>query len=350
MTLKLRARQAAIASLKSAVSLSRSVTKYWRTNAVQADTYSTFYRFRPGSISLGRIELQNEHLLLRFLGPTGEPIATRLTVNGAPVEGIELPKSPEPHRYDYSVTVATEQNSSAGSMSLVYFPRAIYVANGNSGPGQIVVLSSDFPISKTARVSPQHYDDADLAWARHEWPVEGRTDIERAEAITVAILKKVSGHVGIPSDQIGSNPREQYGRALRGLDEVWCDQLAQILHLGFTGHGIESRIIRTGSDCQILGENCFLAMNSHATLEYYSRETNGWVWTDPSAAVLSAAVDSVPLNLNQVIQALDTPLEDRIAFRCFDDASGVVLSKDRNDKRIQRHLSDYLRPGVKLTF
>ena len=350
VALRLRTRQVMIASVQKTSGLSRSFRKYWGNETVKPDLYGTFYRFRPGTISLAEIRLKDGHLDLQFATPDGQPVTPRITVNNVPASVIALPKDPEPRRYDYNINVSNVGELPGGSLRLVYFPRAIYISKGNRDePGQILIEASDIPVGRRGQISPLHHTPEDLAWARQEWPATGATDIERADSILIALRKKVAARIDIPSDQIAATPRQQYMQAVSGKDVVWCDQVAQMFHLGLISHGIDARLVRTGSDCRALGSNCFRLMNGHTSVEYYSRETSGWVWSDPHGGVLNANIEGTRLNLNQIIQSLDTPLEKQMRFDCFDDATGTVKRVTQEDKRIQAY-AEYLRPGVTLTF
>lgn len=317
--------------------------------AARAD-YDARYRFLHGKVILKSFEPHAHGIELIFASPTNERIQPSITINGERSDGVlRLPPFPEPREYEYTVTI-TDWDGSSDSVILSYFPRVLYARHGNSTPAQLIVRSSTIPIAGAVSRFAYGYSTQDLDWARQTWKTTAASVPGRAEEILKTIMTALHGHTGVPSDGMNVPPRAQFERATLGVDEVWCDQIARILQFAFTSNGIESRLIQTGSECQNVRDICISTVEGHTTVEYYSREEHGWVWVDPTIGILGASINDAMLNLNQFVQALDTPLQRQITVRYFDPGSQKTWSGTIADEQIRKLVAVYFRPGVRLYF
>ena len=317
-----------------------------------AAEYDQLYRSGAGGIAVSSVTRVPGGVAFTFADVNGSPVHPRMRVNGREASILELPQPAEPRAYEFEIEVESTSGP-AGLIDLSFYPRELYAAAGNSGPGRIIVNSSTLVFGTMRTRLIRKYDEGDLAWARRRWAGDaGRapaSDTADAQRIVSSVMRQLVNSIGIPSDAPGT-PRDMFERAVDGKDEVWCDQLVQITHLAMTAAGLDARVVRTGSGCNTVGELCFWTVDGHVTMEYYSREEKGWFWIDPSLGVLAVSIGETDLSLNQLTQIVGTPMERELRFRYYDARSRTVETIRASDPRIAQFLASYIRSGVKLTF
>ena len=309
------------------------------------------YRSTPEKLVLTAFEPRWDGLVLRFTDGRGKTLTPEVTVNGIRAYGVlRLPFHPEPRAYDLEMSITDSRTGAVETILLTYYPAVLYAQSGNSSKGQLIVRSSTIAIG-AAPGEPFLYLPDDLAWGRARWKTSAATDSARAEEIMRAVMVELHGHTGVPSDVMSSvSPREQFERAISGRDAVWCDQIAWIFQFALTSHGIPARVVRTGSDCQNVSDICLRTVEGHTTLEYFSRQDDGWLWADPTVGVLGVSVGGSPMNLRQMINALDSPMQRQLEIRCFDPASAKSRDCAISEDPMASLIRTYFRPGVRLYF
>ena len=281
------------------------------------------------------------------------------TINGLPsADGVaHLPGTIEPKSYAFHAVITPEGSDAGETLDFTFYPAQLYEQKGRKSEGSyIIVHRATVPTHKPAYVyRAPTFPAEDQAFARLTWgglKTVPMTDVALAQAIEEDIMLKLESHRGIPSDVMNvSSPRVQYDRALSGRDRVWCGDLAVIFQYACVSLGLDVRIIHTGADPVPLARRVkFFQLENHATLEVYSRETGTWVWIDPTGYVLAATVDGAPLTLLQIIEAIGTPLEDKIRVTTFDIKGKQRVTLPLAQSPAAGFMKNYFRPSVRLKF
>jgi hypothetical protein len=280
-------------------------------------------------------------------------------INGqpAPDGAAHLPGTIEPKSYAFHAVITPAGSDAGETVDFTFYPSKLYEQKGRMSEGNYIIIHR----ATVATHRPAYvyralsFSTDDKAFARLTWgglktvPI---TDLALAQAIEEDIMLKLESHRGIPSDVMNvSSPRVQYDRALSGRDRVWCGDLAVIFQYACLSLGVDARVIHTGSNMMKVARRVrFLQTESHATVEVYSRETGTWVWIDPTGYVLAATLDGVPLTLLQIVEAMGTPLEDRIEVTTFDVKEKRRVTLPLAQSPAAGFMRNYFRSGVRLKF
>ncbi len=321
--------------------------------------YSDHYDFSLKKFYIDKIGIEGDSLRIYPVSLDPKLTEFKFTINGRPsADGtIRLPEPIESKSYAFKALITPSGSQTGETVEFTFYPAKLYEEKGRMSEGNyIIVHTSTVATRKPSYVyqAPSFTPD-DLAFARQTWgglKTARMTDIALAQAIEEDIMLRLEAHRGIPSDVMNvSSPRVQYERAAGGQDRVWCGNLAAIFQYACLSLGIDARIIHTGSDMQPVGPQVkFLTTEHHGTVEIYSRETGCWAWIDPTGRVLAATIDGAPLTLLQIVEALGTPLEDKIRVTTFDIKDKSRLTLPLDESPAAGFMKNYFRPGVLLKF
>lgn len=321
--------------------------------------HSDFYDFSMKKLYIEKITFENGSL--RVCPVSLDPAITRFAflINGRPSPdgAVRLPEPIEPKSYAFTAVITPAGSTAGETVEFTFYPARLYEQKGRLSEGNyIIVHRATVATRKPAYVYlPPSFSDDDLAFARKTWgglKTVPQTDIALAQAVEQDIILKLESHRGIPSDVMNvSSPRVQFERAISGRDRVWCGNLAAIFQYACLSLGLDARVIHTGADMQPVGPQVrFLTTENHGTVEVYSRDTGSWTWIDPTGRVLAATIDGAPLTLLQVVEAMATPLEDKIQVTTFDVKENRRVTLPLGQSPAAGFMKNYFRAGVRLKF
>jgi hypothetical protein len=321
--------------------------------------YTDYYDQAMKKFYIEKISIEGNALRISPVSLDPKITKFEFMINGQPAgDGVaHLPGIIEPKSYAFH-TVITPQGGDVGeTVDFTFYPAKLYEQKGRMSEGSyIIVHKATVATHKPVYVyrAPTFSAD-DRAFARLTWgglKTVPMTDLALAQAIEEDIMLKLESHRGIPSDVMNvSSPRVQYDRALSGRDRVWCGDLAVIFQYACLCSGVDARVIHTGADMVKVARRVrFLQTESHATVEVYSRETGTWAWIDPTGYVLAATLDGAPLTLLQIVEAMGTPLENRIVVTTFDVKEKRRVALPLAQSPAAGFMRNYFRSGVRLKF
>jgi hypothetical protein len=322
-------------------------------------SHSDYYDYSMKSFYIEKISLEADSLRIRAVSLDPRVTKFEFRINGqpAPAGVVQLPRTIEPKRYDFHALIKPAGGGPEEAVDFTLYPAILYAQGGRmKEPSYIIIHRSTVAAHRPIYVyrSPA-FSAADLAFARETWGglrTAAMTDIALAQAIERDIILRLEPHRGIPSDAMNtSSARVQFERALGGRDRVWCGNLAAIFQYACVSLGLETRVIHTGAEYLPAGRHAkFLSLESHGTVEVYSRETQTWVWIDPTGYVLEATVDGAPLTLLQIVEAMGTPLEARIKVETFDAKKSERAEFPLAQSTAAAFMKNYFRPSVRLKY
>jgi hypothetical protein len=322
-------------------------------------SHTDYYDFSLKKFYIEKITFEGD--ALRILPVSFDPKIQgfEFKINGqASRDGLaRLPRNIQPKSYAFHALIKLSGSYAEETVDFTFYPAKLYEQKGRMSEGNYIIIHK----ATVAAHKPSYvyqtpsFTAEDLAFARQTWgnlmtPRAG--DIALAQAIAEDIVLRLEAHRGIPSDIMNtSSPRVQFERAVGGRDRVWCGDLAVIFQYVCVSLGLEARVIHTGADMQQVAPQVrFLQTESHATVEVYSRETRSWVWLDPTGYVLEATIDGAPLTLLHLVEALGTPLEEKIMVATFDAKAKRRLELPLSQSPAAAFIKNYFRPGVRLKY
>jgi hypothetical protein len=322
-------------------------------------SHSDYYDYSMKSFFIEKISLEADSL--RIQAGSLDPKITNFefTINGQPAPGgiVRLPQTIEPKRYDFHALIKPAGGGPEEEVDFSLYPTQLYAQGGRmKEPSYIIIHRSTVATHRPVYVyHAPAFSAADLAFARETWGglrTAPMSDIALAQAIERDIILRLEPHRGIPSDVMNtSSPRVQFERAMSGRDRVWCGNLAAIFRFACASLGLDVRVIHTGAEYLPAGRHVkFLSLESHGTVEVFSRETKTWFWIDPTGYVLEATIDGAPLTLLQIVEGLGTPLEDRIMIATFDAKKNERVELPLAQSPAAAFMKNYFRPSVRLKY
>ncbi len=321
--------------------------------------YSDHYDFSLKKFYIDKITFEGDSLRIRPVSLDPNIKGFEITINGQPAPDgvVRLPGTIEPKSYAFH-SVITPFGSDAGEVvDFTFYPSKLYEQRDRKSEGNyIIVHRATVATHKPVYVyRPPDFSAEDRDFALRTWgglKTAPMTDVALAQAIEEDVMLKLEACRGIPSDAMNvSSPRVQYDRVLSGRDKAWCGNLAAIFQYACVSLGLDVRVIHTGSDPVPLGERVkFFQLENHGTVEVYSRETGSWAWIDPTGYVLAATIDGAPLTLLQILEAMGTPLEDKIRVTTFDVKEKKRVTLPLSQSPAAKFMKNYFRPGVRPKF
>jgi hypothetical protein len=322
-------------------------------------SHTDFYDFSMKKFYIERITFERGALRLRPVSLDPRISKFEFTINGRtePEGLVRLPRNIEPKPYAFHVLVKPAGGETEETVDFTFYSDKLYSQNGRKKePSYIIIHRATVATHRPAYVyRAPVFSPADLGFARQTWghlKAAAAGDIALAQAIEQDVILRLERHRGIPSDAMNAaSPRVQFERTLGGRDHVWCGDLALIFQYACVSLGLDARVIQTGAEPQRTARRVtFLSVESHATVEVYSRERRSWVWLDPTGYVLEATIDLVPLTLLQLVEALGTPLEDKITVATFDVKEKQRVELPLAQSPAAPFMRNYFRPGVRLKY
>jgi len=235
-------------------------------------------------------------------------------------------------------------------IELAYHPRELYVAARQKAPSWIVVEASDLSLCGSSVedwiVEPSSAESRD--YARRRWggliePLRG--DRQKAEAIARALVRALRPHAGIPSSAMrDAPPFEQLARAESGRDRVWCANYADIFSAACNALGIPVRKVDMQYVWSSRDKTNFEIAEGHRTTERFDRELDRWVWMDLTFDIWEAELDGEPLNMAELVQALnDERRRDRLRLVEYDPLRDAVRIVPVKGSRCGKDLMKFFR-------
>ncbi len=322
-------------------------------------SHTDYYDYSMKKLYIEKIVYEDGRV--RILPASLDPKVTRFefTVNGQPAPDgvIRLPRTLEPQRYDFHALIKPAGSGPEETVDFTLYPTQLYAKGGRlKEPSYVIIHKSTVAAHRPVYTyRAPVFSAADLAFARETWgalKTAAMSDLALAQAVERDIMLRLEPHRGIPSDAMNSaSPRVQFERAMSGRDRVWCGNLALIYQFACVSLGLDARVIHTGAEYLPAGRHVkFLSLESHGTVEVYSRETGTWFWIDPTGYVLAATVDGEPLTLLQVVEAVGTPLENRIVVATFDVKENKRVELPLAQSPAAAFMRNYFRAGVRLKY
>jgi len=249
---------------------------------------------------------------------------------------------PEAQKKIFSIQAVDALGNGSRTYELIigYFPKELYEKSGRKAPGYVILQKSDIPFS-SSRVDDwivDRPDEEDKKFAEATWGpiVEGlATPNEKAKALAHSLLEALNPHRGIPSDLMKTNPFEQFRRATRGQDHVWCGNLAEIFVHAANALGLPARMIDMAR-IRSQGPGFELrTAEGHATTEIFDDTANRWIWIDLTFSLLGMELEGYGLiHMAELHRALNDPDKIKLLYGIeYDPAS-------KSEKRVGLAVSD----------
>lgn len=208
-------------------------------------------------------------------------------------------------------------------------------ARGVDGPPRLTFTEFGVPFAYSAvedwMVRPA--STTEVAFAEATWGAVVAAETgptAKAQALAKAIMTALEPSRGVPSDAMRAPPFEQYQRAVAGLDQVWCSNIAQIFSLACNALGIPSRILALARTQELGSEYDLLTAEGHNTTEIFDAERNAWVWIDATSYMLSMELPGIGLlNTVELQRALADPTRlPLLTVLEYDPVTGQAFRRD----------------------
>lgn len=193
------------------------------------------------------------------------------------------------------------------TVTVGYYPSALYKAYGHTSPSWIIIQKSDLNLlgSRVEDWVTDEISEEDKLYAAKKWGniiLQASTDFEAAKNLAKRIIDDLEPHRGIPSDEMSKiSPFKQFEKAVSGRDRVWCGNISAIYSCALNALGIPCRRIGMSHQLTSGEKSCHILLaEGHSTIEVFIRSMNKWIWIDPTFRILGSYIgDMGPLNLIQ---------------------------------------------------